>query len=46
MEKNNIELRNEMNEFIKVLNMQYSFLSKLKKEEKPTQISPVFKEFK
>lgn len=35
-----------MGEFIKVLNLQYAFLSKLKKEEKSVELVPVFKEFK
>ena len=32
--KNEREGKNELLEFIKLLNLQYSFLSKLKKEEK------------
>ena len=46
MQKNKRELINETTEFIKLLNLQYSFLSKLKRDDKNGDGLFVFREFK
>ena len=45
MGRNQNEVNNELTEFIKVLNMQYNFMSKLKKEDKTPAVSQVFPDF-